>query len=134
MLFEGLNHVLSKPSVTSCRGCVGVAFTSQRNCADARTTTSCLPCYWAIPSVSVRASGLFQELICSPLLGAAEDESQTLDSKPLLDVLDIVLSTVSELRDLTQMTGYGCPRSTIPLWSSLIRTLGYACSEDMSVM
>jgi hypothetical protein len=103
----------------------------------AQTLERPLPAYLATgpyPSVSVRASGLFQELICSPLLGAPEDESQTLNSKPLLDVLDIVLSTVSELRDLTQMTGYGCPRSTTPLWSSLIRTLGYACSEDMSVM
>jgi hypothetical protein len=103
----------------------------------AQTLERPLPAYLATgpyPSMSVRASRLFQELICSPSLPLAEDESQTLDSRPLSDVLDIVLSTVSELRDLTQMTGYGCPRPTIPLWFSLIRTLGYACSEDMSVM
>jgi hypothetical protein len=96
-----------------------------------------LPAYLATgpyPFVTSRTSSLLLELVRSPLLQTTSNESVFFDSRPLSDVFDVVLSTVFELRDVIQKRDYGCPRQTMPLWSSLIRTLGYACSEDMSVM
>jgi hypothetical protein len=97
-----------------------------------------LPAYLAAgpyPSVSARTSGLLHEIRSSILLRTVtQDDSNPCHSRPLTDVFDIVLSSVSELRDLIQQNDFGCPRPTVPLWSSLIRVLGRACSEDASVM
>ena len=104
----------------------------------AQVLIQALPSYLATgpyPFVSVRAFGLLNELSESPLLRVKHNvNNEPLHLNPLADVFDTVLSTVSELRDLTRMEDYGCPRPTIPLWSSLIQTLGSALSEDLSVL
>jgi hypothetical protein len=73
------------------------------------------------PFVSVRASGLLNELSEGPLPRVEHDvNNEPSQLKALVNVSDTVLSTVSELRDLTWMEDYGCTRPTVPLWSSLI--------------
>ncbi|THH14417.1 hypothetical protein EW146_g5906 [Bondarzewia mesenterica] len=87
------------------------------------------------PFVSDMASGLLQELSCSPLLHTERDDSEIPDSRPLSDVLNIVLSTVCGLRVLVKEKDYcGHVRPTLPLWFSMLKVLGCACSEDLSVM
>jgi hypothetical protein len=103
----------------------------------AQTLGQPLPSYLATgpyPFVSDRAFSLLQELASSSPLRVIPEDSRISDERPLMDVFDIVLSTVSELRDLVEWKDYGCPRSTALLWSTLIKALGHTCSTDVSVM
>ena len=96
-----------------------------------------LPSYVATgpyPFVSARATSLLNELSSSPLLRVTREDILTLKEKPLADVFDIILSTVIDLRELAKCEPYRGPRSTIPLWSSLMKALGYACSNAISIV
>jgi len=73
-------------------------------------------------------------LSSSPLLRVTREDILTLKEKPLADVFDIILSTVIDLRELAKCEPYRGPRSTIPLWSSLMKALGYACSDVISIV
>lgn len=99
-----------------------------------------LPAYLATgpypSSVSTRAASLLHELSESPFLQVTrEDHLQSpSNASPLADVFDIVLSTVSELRELVKCKEHGCQRPTVPLWSTLIKVMGHACSQGVSIM
>ena len=96
-----------------------------------------LPSYFVTgpyPFVSARASSLFNELSSSPLLRVTREDIPTSDEKPLKEVFDITLSTVIDLRELAKCEHSGGPRPTVPLWSSLMKALGYACLEDISIV
>ena len=95
-----------------------------------------LPAYLTTPlhpSVSSRASGLLKELSSSSFLRVTTEYDQVSDRNLLADVVDIVLSTVADLRELVKCNAYG-PRPTVPLWSTLIKALGHACSDDISIL
>jgi hypothetical protein len=96
-----------------------------------------LPAYLSTapyPFVSAGAVDLLQELSYSSCLRVTQEDNRVLHGRPLMDVFDIVISTVSDIRELVKWRDDGCPRPTVPLWSSLIRALGYACSDTMSIM
>ncbi|KAK0476420.1 hypothetical protein IW261DRAFT_1491148 [Armillaria novae-zelandiae] len=79
------------------------------------------------PTVSTRASPLLKEL--RGLLSRSSghlSESQT----EVLDVLDIVLSSVGTLRALSRMSSNDNLHATKSIWSLLIRSLVRACYVD----
>lgn len=84
-------------------------------------------------SVSLRASGIVQELLDIPPPSTTQDD-QYLGHPKLHGIIDLVLSTVAELREVTRWEYFGSPRLTTPLWFSLIKTIGHALSEDACVM
>ncbi|KAK0468800.1 hypothetical protein IW261DRAFT_1517436 [Armillaria novae-zelandiae] len=79
------------------------------------------------PTVSTKASPLLKELreILSCSSGQLS-ESQT----EVLDVLDIVLSSVGTLRALWRISSNDTLHSTKPIWSLLVRSLVRACYVD----
>ncbi|KIJ61469.1 hypothetical protein HYDPIDRAFT_42675 [Hydnomerulius pinastri MD-312] len=82
------------------------------------------------PYASNMCSSLLDELAqkrppSSP--SSSEDQTSRADR-----VFDLVLSTVATLRALAQLKDD--PRPTTPLWSSLIRGLGYALTEDATII
>jgi hypothetical protein len=96
-----------------------------------------LPTYIATgpyPSISARAVDLLQELSHSSYLRATQGDSRVSHGRPLMDVFDIVVSTVLELRELVKWRDDGCPRPTVPLWSTLIKALGHTCSNTLLIM
>ncbi|KAK0213982.1 hypothetical protein IW262DRAFT_1466539 [Armillaria fumosa] len=77
--------------------------------------------------VSTRASPLLKELRELPPRSSGQlSESQT----DVLDVLDIVLSSVGSLRALSRILSNGILHSTKPIWPLLIRSLVRACYVD----
>ncbi|KAK0193447.1 hypothetical protein F5146DRAFT_1134116 [Armillaria mellea] len=79
------------------------------------------------PTVSTRASPLLKELKeLLPRSSGRQSETPT----DVLDVLDIVLSSVSTLRALSRISSHDNLRSTKPIWSLLIRSLVRACYVD----
>ncbi|KAK0476505.1 hypothetical protein IW261DRAFT_1491507 [Armillaria novae-zelandiae] len=79
------------------------------------------------PTVSTKASPLLKEL--RELLSRSSgqlSESQT----EVLDVLDIVLSSVGTLRALSRISSNDTLHSTKPIWSLLVRSLVRACYVD----
>jgi len=77
----------------------------------------------------------------SPLLPLITEAVQSIDlvdnmeiEEPRLqDVFDLVLSTTSLLRELRRR-GNCYQRPTLPLWSTLIRSLGRTCCPDASIL
>ncbi|KAG7439619.1 uncharacterized protein BT62DRAFT_957902 [Guyanagaster necrorhizus] len=83
------------------------------------------------PPVSSRASPLLEELEsileCSP-------EHLTDSSSEVLDILDLLLSTVAALRVLAGGSKDDTRQSTIPFWSLLIRSLSFMCYDKSYIM
>ncbi|KAK0194908.1 hypothetical protein F5146DRAFT_1172420 [Armillaria mellea] len=78
------------------------------------------------PVVSSRAYPVLEELRNS-LTDSLEQCTQS-DSE-LLDILDLVLSTVGKLRALSDASNNDTIPSTIPFWSLLIRSLAFVCYD-----
>ncbi|KAK0475561.1 hypothetical protein IW261DRAFT_1567960 [Armillaria novae-zelandiae] len=76
------------------------------------------------PAVSSRASPLLGELRNSGL-----PEYTTESDTQILDILDLVLSTVGMLRALSDASNDHTKPSTIPFWSLLIRSLAFVCYD-----
>jgi hypothetical protein len=96
-----------------------------------------LPTYLATglyPSISPRTVDLLKELSDSSCLRVTQEDTRVLHGRPLMDVFDIVVSTVLALRELVKWRHDGCPRPTVPLWSTLIKALGHACSDTLLIM
>ncbi|KAK0505718.1 hypothetical protein EDD18DRAFT_3220 [Armillaria luteobubalina] len=81
--------------------------------------------------VSSRASPLLEELRNSFTESLAQFTQS--DSK-ILDILDLVLSTVGLLRTLSNASENGAGQSTIPFWSLLIRSLAFVCYDKSFAM
>ncbi|KAG7439471.1 uncharacterized protein BT62DRAFT_976861 [Guyanagaster necrorhizus] len=83
------------------------------------------------PPVSSRASPLLEELEsileCSP-------EHLTDSSSEVLDILDLLLSTVGALKVLAGGSKDDSRQSTIPFWSLLIRSLSFMCYDKSYIM
>ncbi|KAG7439463.1 uncharacterized protein BT62DRAFT_924699 [Guyanagaster necrorhizus] len=83
------------------------------------------------PPVSSRASPLLEELEiileCSP-------EHLTDSSSEVLDILDLLLSTVGALKALAGGSKDDTRQSTIPFWSLLIRSLSFVCYDKSYIM
>ena len=103
----------------------------QRNRSNARATSSHTG---PLPYVSAKASSILHELSGNDFGRVAGEDVLNSDENRLNDVFDIVLSTVSELRELAKWNdnGYSCP--TVPMWSTVIKAVGHACSDDISIM
>jgi hypothetical protein len=96
-----------------------------------------LPTYLATgpyPFISARAVDLLQELSYGSCLRVTQEDSRVLHGRPLMDVFDIVISTVLELRELVKWRDDGYRRPTVPLWSTLIKALSHACSDALLIM
>ncbi|KAK0194896.1 hypothetical protein F5146DRAFT_1023324 [Armillaria mellea] len=78
------------------------------------------------PVVSSRASPLLETLRNS--LTESPEQFTHSDSE-LLDMLDLVLSTVGTLRALSDASDNDAGHSTIPFWSLLIRSLAFVCYD-----
>ncbi|KAK0476875.1 hypothetical protein IW261DRAFT_1566937 [Armillaria novae-zelandiae] len=76
------------------------------------------------PVVSSRASLLLDEL-----RNAVSSEYTADSDSDILDILDLVLSTVGMLRALSDASSNVTKPSTIPFWSLLIRSLASVCYE-----
>ncbi|KAK0505253.1 hypothetical protein EDD18DRAFT_329829 [Armillaria luteobubalina] len=76
------------------------------------------------PVVSSRASFLLDELKIS---GSSEHTTES--DSDILDVLDLVLSTVGMLRALSDASNNIPEPSTLPFWSLLIRSLASVCYD-----
>ncbi|KAK0194946.1 hypothetical protein F5146DRAFT_1172537 [Armillaria mellea] len=79
------------------------------------------------PTISSRASPLLEELrnsLTNPSEHPAESDSE------ILDILDLVLSTVGKLRALSNASNNDSVPSTIPFWSLLIRSLAFVCYDE----
>jgi hypothetical protein len=99
----------------------------------AQTLGRPLPTYLATephPVVPGRASSM-QELHCGSF---RSNDSQVSEEMRLKGVFDIVLSTVAELRELVKRNEDGYLRPTVPLWSTLIKAIGHACSDEISIL
>jgi hypothetical protein len=99
----------------------------------AQTLGRPLPTYLATephPVVPGRASSILQELHC----GSFRNDSQVSEETRLKGVFDIVLSTVTELRELVKWNEDGYLRPAVPLWSTLIKAIGHACSDEISIL
>jgi hypothetical protein len=100
----------------------------------AQTLGRPLPTYLATephPVVPGRASSILQELHCGSF---RSNDSQVSEEMRLKGVFDIVLSTVAELRELVKRNEDGYLRPTVPLWSTLIKAIGHACSDEISIL
>jgi hypothetical protein len=85
------------------------------------------------PFISAKASELLPLLAKQSLQNGRPLENGTLlPSRPLTDVFDLVLSTAANLLDLTQADGY--LRPTVPLASTLVKSLACACFEEASAV
>ncbi|PBK95368.1 hypothetical protein ARMGADRAFT_1062007 [Armillaria gallica] len=78
------------------------------------------------PAVSSRASPLLDELRNSL---TCPSEHPTDSGCEILDILDLVLSTVGTLRALSDVSNNDTKQSTIPFWSLLIRSLAFVCYD-----
>ncbi|KAK0476887.1 hypothetical protein IW261DRAFT_1566950 [Armillaria novae-zelandiae] len=76
------------------------------------------------PVVSSRASPLLDEL-----RNSCSSEYTTDSDSDILDILDLVLSTVGMLRALSDASNNVTKPSTMPFWSLLIRSLASVCYE-----
>ncbi|KAK0448623.1 hypothetical protein EV421DRAFT_1472449 [Armillaria borealis] len=83
------------------------------------------------PVVSSQASPLLEELRNS--LTDSPEQLTNSDSE-VLDILDLVLSTVGTLRALSDPSRSGAGQSTIPFWSLLIRSLAFVCYDKSYAM
>lgn len=86
------------------------------------------------PHISPPASYLLEELQNNSPFPAARDDICISTPSPLLDVLETVLLTVLEIRNLTHQQCNGNHRSTVPVWAALLRTLGTLVSETACVL
>lgn len=89
-----------------------------------------------IPFVSPRCLPLLQEI--QKALQTEEDvelvKSEPILETRLLDVLNIVLNTVADIREVLNLDGYGDCHSSITFWSPFLSLLGRLCCEDASVL
>ncbi|KAK0225430.1 hypothetical protein IW262DRAFT_1456510 [Armillaria fumosa] len=76
------------------------------------------------PVVSSRVSPLLEEL-----RNSGSSEHTTDSDSDILDILDLVLSTVGMLRALSDASNNVTKPSTIPFWSLLIRSLASVCYD-----
>ncbi|KAK0225383.1 hypothetical protein IW262DRAFT_682362 [Armillaria fumosa] len=83
------------------------------------------------PVVSFRAFPVLEELRNS--LTESLVQFTKSDTK-ILDILDLVLSTVRMLRALSNASDNGAGQSTIPFWSLLIRSLAFVCYDKSFAM
>ena len=86
------------------------------------------------PFVSTNASNILRELSCGEFRRVSGENLLNSDEKWLNDVPDIVSPTVAELRELAKWNNNGYPRPTVPIWSTMIKAVGRACSDDISIM
>ena len=78
-----------------------------------------------------RASSILQELHSGSFRA---NSSQVCEETRLKCVFDIVLSTITELRELVKWNEDGYLRPAVPLWSTLIKAIGHACSDEILIL
>ncbi|KAG7440213.1 uncharacterized protein BT62DRAFT_997900 [Guyanagaster necrorhizus] len=83
------------------------------------------------PTVSSRASPLLEELVN---ILVSSPEQLTESPSEVLDILDLVLSTVGALRALSCASTDNATQSTIAFWSLLIRSLAFVCYDKSYAM
>ena len=84
-----------------------------------------------------RAGTLMAEMGIDLSIYMAQEDNTTNsgNGRPVTDVLSTVLSTVRELRAVVHMNQISHNLfPTTPLWSMLIKTLGLACSDDLTFL
>ncbi|KAJ7601514.1 hypothetical protein B0H17DRAFT_159612 [Mycena rosella] len=97
-----------------------------------RTLTAPLPSWCAkgpYPFLSAGSLPLLSELSQLPITVYSDSDHTP---HPLGDVLNLALSTVSDIRSL--IGHYGSSRSAVPFVSSLMRVLAHVCAKDAIIL
>ncbi|KAK0199318.1 hypothetical protein DFS33DRAFT_1268615 [Desarmillaria ectypa] len=94
---------------------------------------SSVSCAAEWPTEINHLAGLLDTAIPSQLVNGSPEQLAESTSE-ILDILDLLLSTVGTLRALSDLLKDNAAQSTIPFWSLLIRSLAFICYDKSYIL